>query len=136
MNRIIDVNKQRADKNIKPLKSNCTTCLYFDGKLCRFNKNTKNRRYCIKYEYSKPSLIKKQKKKKVKKEPIFEVVTRKTTFDKLSKFLGVKITFESLQERYKSYDKGYALKKRSEEPLTIVIRNNNTKQKFYYEIIG
>ena len=133
---IVDVNKQRNKNHIKPLKCNCRSCLYFDGKLCKFNKTTENRRYCIKYEYSNPSLIEKQKKpKSIKKEEPIERIIKKTTFDKLSQLLGVRITFEALQERYRSYSKGYSMKIYKTEPLTIVLRHNNTKKKFYYEII-
>jgi hypothetical protein len=138
MTGIINVNKERENKGIEPVKSNCRTCLYFDGRVCKFNKTTQNRKYCIKYEYSKPSLVKKQKKPKNSNNQDLiksERVVKKTTFNKISQFLGVRITFEKLQQRYRNYQKGYSLKIYSTEPLIIVLRNNKTKKKFYYEII-
>ena len=135
---IIDVNKQRKMNNITPLKCNCNTCLYFNGKSCKFNKSIDNRKQCIKYEFSNPSLARKKKKPKKKKSEAgtHEVIIKKTTYEKLSNFLGIKITHEALQTRYRSYDKGYSIKIKTEEPLVIVLRNNKTKERFYYEIIG
>lgn len=136
---IIDINKQRKKKNIEPLKCNCKTCLYFDGKMCKFNKSIINRKHCIKYEYSKPSLVKRQKKNKSInnekiKQPI-EMVIKKTTFKYLSEFFGVPVTRESLEITYKNYGNGYGIKRKSEEPLIITLRNIRTKKKTYYEII-
>ena len=138
MSGIINVNKQRENKGIKPIKCNCRTCLYFDGKMCKFNKSTQNRKYCIKYQYSNPSLMKPQKKKPKSKEEInqiYEKIIKQTTFEKLSHFFGIKISLNSLTERYKYYDKGYSMKIRTKEPLTVVLRNEKSRKKFYYEII-
>lgn len=135
---IIDLNKERKKKDIKPLKSNCNTCLYFDGKSCKFNKSIQGRKYCIKYQYSSPGLIPKQKKAKQTNgnkvgAPTKEI--RKTTFNKLSELIGVTIKLESLSLKYRSYSKGYSIKIYSTDPLIIAIRHNITKKKFYFEII-
>jgi hypothetical protein len=136
MSGAINIYNQRVKKNIKPLDSNCKTCLYFNDKKCNFNKPTHNRKHCIKYEYTKPSSIQKNKKTiKHSKEQIYGRVVGKTTYVKLSQFLGVRISYDSLQERYKSYNKGYSMKIKSKEPLIIVLRNEKTNKKHYYEII-
>lgn len=135
---IINVNKQRQKRNIKPLKCNCRTCFYFNGNTCKFEKNTVNRKYCIKYQYSNPSLLKPQKKKPKSKgqmEQIYKKIIKQTTFEKLSHFFGIKISLNSLTERYKYYDKGYSMKIRTKEPLTIVLRNEKSRKKNYFEII-
>ena len=62
----INIEKQRISKGIKPIESNCKTCLYFNDKKCNFNKPTANRKHCIKYEYAKPSPIKRRGKKRIK----------------------------------------------------------------------
>lgn len=134
---IIDVNKQRKRLNIEPVKCNCKTCLYFNGTSCKFNKNMINRKYCIKYEYSNPALLKKKKpvKSQQKQQEQSGIVIRKTTLAYLSEFFGIKISVSGFTDTYKNYSNGYGIKLKSREPLIIVVRNSRTKQKKYYQII-
>lgn len=143
MTGVINIYKQRSNKGIKPVKSNCKTCLYFNNRACKFNKPMKNRKHCIKYEYAEAPPTKKQatvisqqkaaNKQLRNQESILAAKT--TTFDKLSKFLGIDITYDDLQVRYKSYDKGYSIKIIKSEKLIIALRSTKTRQIFYYEII-
>lgn len=131
---VIDVFKQREKKDIKPLKSNCRTCLYFNGKECKFKKDTSNRKHCIKYEYSNPALLKRQKKIKIINSDNENLEIKKTSFKNLTKFFGVPITKECLKRSYKNYGNGYGIKISSYEPLTITLRHTRTQKKVKYEI--
>lgn len=49
MNGTKNVFIERKKQGIKPTRCVCNKCLYYNRKLCRFGKETLNRKHCIKF---------------------------------------------------------------------------------------